>query len=219
MKGPTFDKSGRKQFTLKLFNMKGLFSFRNGVTITPVLLWLWFIVASFAFGPVEDAKLVDNPPQEKAHRVKIIVNSDGKETKIDTVFNFANENLIQVKVDSMLNNLNIGDLGDTDSMIVLNGSGKKLKFMLKRNDHGQGSEPFAMMIQQCDSLKMNNRFYQRFRGDPFAFDTRDEAVISYEKKDIGNGLEKITIIRKKHSEIPLKKEVKIKAGASKGPKK
>ena len=42
--------------------------------------------------------------------------------------------------------------------------------------------------------------HSRFGGDPFAFDTKDESVVSYEKKDLGNGLEKITIIRKKHEE-------------------
>jgi len=37
-------------------------------------------------------------------------------------------------------------------------------------------------------------------GDQFEFDTNDASVISYTKKDIGKGLEKITIIRKKRSE-------------------
>jgi len=37
-------------------------------------------------------------------------------------------------------------------------------------------------------------------GDSFEFDANDAAVISYTKKDIGKGLEKITIIRKKRPE-------------------
>jgi len=37
-------------------------------------------------------------------------------------------------------------------------------------------------------------------GDLFEFDTNDTSVISYTKKDISKGLEKITIIRKKKSE-------------------
>ena len=52
--------------------------------------------------------------------------------------------------------------------------------------------------------------HQRFGGDPFAFDTKDESVISYEKKDIGNGLERITIVRKKHDEPQMKKEISVK---------
>ena len=54
-------------------------------------------------------------------------------------------------------------------------------------------------------------FHHGFGGDPFAFDTKDESVVSYEKKDIGNGLEKITIIRKKHDEGGAQKEVRVKA--------
>jgi len=41
---------------------------------------------------------------------------------------------------------------------------------------------------------MNGQF-----GGDFAFDTNDESIISYDKKDIGKGLEKITIIRKKRT--------------------
>ena len=55
---------------------------------------------------------------------------------------------------------------------------------------------------------------QRFGGDPFAFDTKDESVVSYEKKDIGNGLEKITIVRKKHDDHQVKKEISVKVEAS-----
>ena len=47
--------------------------------------------------------------------------------------------------------------------------------------------------------------------DPYAFDTKDESVVSYEKKDIGDGLEKITIVRKKREDHPMK-EIKVKGG-------
>ena len=56
--------------------------------------------------------------------------------------------------------------------------------------------------------------HQRFGDDPFAFDTKDESVISYEKKDIGNGLEKITIVRKKHEDHQIKKGFLVKVEAS-----
>ena len=52
------------------------------------------------------------------------------------------------------------------------------------------------------------RFHQG--GDSYAFDTKDESVISYEKKDMGDGTEKITIIRKKRDAPHSPKEVKIK---------
>ncbi len=53
-----------------------------------------------------------------------------------------------------------------------------------------------------------------FGNDPFAFDTNDENIISYEKKDIGKGLERITIIRKKKSENKENKEVQVKVETS-----
>jgi len=43
-------------------------------------------------------------------------------------------------------------------------------------------------------------FEGQFNADQFAVDSKDESIISYEKKDIGKGLEKITIIRKKRPE-------------------
>jgi len=65
----------------------------------------------------------------------------------------------------------------------------------------------AMMIQN------------RFVGDPYSFDTKDESVISYEKKDIGNGLEKITIIRKKKADQKGNNKVSVKVESSDDSKK
>jgi hypothetical protein len=47
-------------------------------------------------------------------------------------------------------------------------------------------------------------------GDPFAFNPDDRDIISYDKKDIGKGLEKITIVRKKQVEGAQKKDVQVK---------
>ena len=47
-------------------------------------------------------------------------------------------------------------------------------------------------------------------GDPFSFNPEDKDIISYDKKDIGKGLEKITIVRKKQVERTQKKEVEVK---------
>ena len=63
------------------------------------------------------------------------------------------------------------------------------------------------------------RMYKRFGGDPFAFDTNDESIISYDKKDIGKGLEKITIIRKKQVEHQQNKKVNVRVETSDDPKK
>ncbi len=51
-------------------------------------------------------------------------------------------------------------------------------------------------------------------GDPFAMDPDDKDIISYDKKDIGKGLEKITIIRKKQSSKSEEKEVQVKVEVS-----
>ena len=58
-----------------------------------------------------------------------------------------------------------------------------------------------------------------FGADPFSFDTKDESIISYEKKDIGKGLEKITIIRKKRVESEINKDVEVKVEVSDDQKK
>jgi len=50
--------------------------------------------------------------------------------------------------------------------------------------------------------------------DSFEFDTNDASVISYTKKDIGKGLEKITIIRKKRSDNKKVGEVNVETEIS-----
>ena len=47
-------------------------------------------------------------------------------------------------------------------------------------------------------------------GDPFAFNPEDKDIISYDKKDLGKGLEKITIVRKKQVDAVQKKDVEVK---------
>lgn len=60
---------------------------------------------------------------------------------------------------------------------------------------------------------------EQFLGDPFEFDTNDRSVISYTKKDIGKGLEKITIIRKKRSDNKKVEEVNVETEISDDSKK
>jgi hypothetical protein len=56
-------------------------------------------------------------------------------------------------------------------------------------------------------------------GDPFAMDTNDADIITYDKKDIGKGLEKITIVRKKRTSPENEKEVQVKVEVSDDQKK
>jgi len=96
----------------------------------------------------------------------------------------------------------------------VNGERRTIHVKRFENDRMRGESdellPPLPPMPQRGSMMMQ----QRFGGDPYAFDTKDESVISYEKKDIGNGLEKITIIRKKHEEHQVKKEITVKVEAS-----
>ena len=63
------------------------------------------------------------------------------------------------------------------------------------------------------------RSFKMAGGDPFAMDPNNKDIISYDKKDIGKGLEKITIVRKKQTPHPDAKEVEMKVEVTDKPKK
>jgi len=227
--------------------MKRILNLRNRVVVASFLAGLLFTTSSFTFGPVEGTLLVDNSPQKKEQRVKVTVNKNGKETKIDTTFNLADEKMIQVKVDSMLKKIDIEGIEPCMKNIVIHRGGKRMNWSSKDCDKFPGNEQFDILIQGGDSgqtkhirkiIHMSEKggaysfssssgdellpppppmpphppmmFHHRFGGDPYAFDTKDESVISYEKKDIGNGLEKITIVRKKKVENEQMEEINVK---------
>ncbi|MEI7830397.1 MAG: hypothetical protein WCI31_11535 [Prolixibacteraceae bacterium] len=56
-------------------------------------------------------------------------------------------------------------------------------------------------------------------GDPFAMDSNDPDIITYDKKDIGKGLEKITIVRKKRTPPEMEKDVQVNVEVSNDKKK
>ena len=56
-------------------------------------------------------------------------------------------------------------------------------------------------------------------GDPFAMDPNDPDIITYDKKDLGKGLEKITIVRKKRTSPEIEKDVQVKVEVSDDKKK
>lgn len=53
------------------------------------------------------------------------------------------------------------------------------------------------------------RSFQMHGGDPFSMDPNDKDIVTYDKKDIGKGLEKITIVRKKRPENQQSREVEV----------
>ena len=62
--------------------MKRSLNLRNKIAIATIFIGLLFTSSSFTFGPVDGTISADNGPQKKEQRVKVIVNKNGKETKI-----------------------------------------------------------------------------------------------------------------------------------------
>jgi hypothetical protein len=232
--------------------MKSLLNLRNRVAVASVFMGLLFTASSFTFGPTEDIQLAGDPPQKKVQRVKVIVNKDGKEIKIDTTFNMVDEKMVRYKVDSLIQISNKDHSGAGKQDVLILHGGKQMKCTVTDNGSGPGEEEFNIFIQEGDSGKMKNMrkvirvngrnnniitedvegsdmipppppmpphaiiMHKQLKSDPFAFDTRDESVVSYEKKDLGNGLERITIVRKIRNKHPQKKEINVKVQAVTG---
>ena len=231
--------------------MKRSLNLRSKVAIATIFIGFLFTASSFTYGPVDGTTLADNGPQKKEQKVKITVNQNGKETKIDTTFSLPDEKTIQVKVDSMLKKMEINGMGPDMKNIVIHRGRKHMNWNSKEGDSFPGKEQFDITVQMDDSGKCNMKkrvlriedegdfsgfneaegdlippppppmpphstimIHKRMVGDPYSYDTKDESVISYEKKDIGNGLEKITIIRKKKADQKEKNKVSVKVEAS-----
>jgi hypothetical protein len=226
------------------------------------LLGLLLATAAVSFGQVEKAKTTDKTPQKKEQsvsvtvnaeknqqnkeqRVKIIVDENGKVTKIDTTFNLLDEKVLQHKVDSMMRSLEKdGKMTGEHKVIILRG-GDQMKHMkhsgnnqfevfYNTNDSGKvkharriirmGDEgdivldniegdmiPPPPPMPPMPPMGPGHMKVMRFGGgDPYAHDPDNADIVSYEKKDIGKGLEKITIVRKKHETPEPKKDIELK---------
>ena len=184
--------------------------------------------------------------QKKEQHVKVMVSHNGKVTKIDTTFNFADEKLIQLKVDSLLKKLEVVKGKDGEHNVIImrgmgpNGGSRQYSVMYHNCDsngvksgkkvvmigHGNGIATFDsdgdMMLPpppppppppfHMNGFRINN-------GDPFAMDPDNKDIISYDKKDIGKGLEKITIVRKKHTPGAEGKKAEMKVEVTEDDKK
>jgi hypothetical protein len=191
----------------------------------------------------------DKDQQKKEQRVKIVVNDNGKETKIDTTFNLLDEKVLQHKVDSMMRSLEKeGKMTGEHKVIILRG-GDKMKHMqhsgdgqfeviYDNNDSGKVKHARRIIHMENGNVLTDDfeggmmppmppmppmapgHMKMRFGGgDPYAHDPDNADIVSYEKKDIGKGLEKITIVRKKHATPDPKKDVELKYDISVEPKK
>ena len=110
------------------------------------------------------------------------------------------------------------DKSDSSAMkgqkkIILNGEGGYVVMSDADRDMIPPPPPFPPMPG------VHVKSFKMIGGDPFAMDPNDKDIISYEKKDIGKGLEKITIVRKKQPETDQSKEVKVQVEVNEETKK
>ena len=188
------------------------------------LLGLFLTVTAFSYG--QDAKVEKDPKvqQKKEQHVKVMVNQNGKTIKIDTTFNLPDEKLIQFKVDSIMKKYGKGGMAAGDEKVIILRNGNHM-IMSQGGKDSPGEEQMSIFYTTNDSGKVKHERkvirmipppppvppvpgahavrVQGFRlpgGDPFAFNPDDADIVSYDKKDIGKGLEKITIVRKKQTE-------------------
>ena len=197
-------------------------------------LGLFLAATLLSLGQTTKSATITQSDQKKEQHVKVMVSQNGKVTKIDTTFNFADEKLIQLKVDSLLKKLEVvkGKAGEPNVIIMRgmgpNGGNHTYSVMYNNSDsNGVKCEKKIVMIGRGNGVATFdsdgdmmppppppmppfhvNGFITR--SDPFAMDPDNKDIVSYDKKDIGKGLEKITIVRKKHTPGAEGKEVEMK---------
>jgi hypothetical protein len=228
-------------------DMNRLFTHQNLQKMTNLTFaaGLFLTVSAFNAGPAENNEVEQTAPQQKVQRVKVTKIENGKTINIDTTFNFANEKVIQLKVDSMLKKLDVVEGKSGEPTVIIMRKGDKGKTV--RVVSGKPSDQDAATViysKDCDTSKVkcknvvcistdggkvfsfdgdggmmpppppmppgHMKAFKVFGGDPFAFDADNSDIISYDKKDIGKGLEKITIVRKKHTSAGQQKEIQMK---------
>ena len=210
------------------------------------LLGLFLASTIFSFAQEKTAQQTEKTTKKNEQRIKVMVNQDGKQIKIDTTFNLPDETMIQFKVDSLLHKLGVneGNAGEPNIVIL---RGPNRMSMSRHHANGlPGENQIELIYQKGDSGQVKNvRKVIRVRGenmetvdvtgdmeppmppmppvppfhmrefrmahdDPFAMDPNDKDIITYDKKDLGKGLEKITIVRRKHTPETDAKEVQVK---------
>jgi len=209
-------------------------------------LGLFLTATLLSYGQIAKSVPAAKSEQKKEQHVKVMVSQNGKVTKIDTTFNFGDEKSIQLKVDSLLKKLEVvkGKAGESNVIIMRgmgpNGGNRQYSVMYQNCDsNGVKSGKKVVMIGNGNGIAnfdsdgdmmmppppppppppfhMNG--FRMTRSDAFAMDPDNKDIISYDKKDIGKGLEKITIVRKKHTPGAEGKEVEMKVEVTEDDKK
>jgi len=221
------------------------------------LLGLFLAATALSFGQTEKEKTTEKKEQKKEQHVKVVVNQNGKQIKIDTTFHFADDKLIKLKVDSLLKKLDVVDGKDGNANIFIMRSNGKTSMGSHAGGNMPGEQQIQVFYENGDSGKvkgmhkvirirdgasvvvegmddnmmpppppppppmpgMQIRSFSMAGGDPFAMDPNDADIVTYDKKDIGKGLEKITIVRKKHTPSPDEKNIELKVDVSDDKKK
>ncbi len=211
------------------------------------LLGLFLASTIFSFAQEKTAQQAEKTTKKNEQRIKVMVNQDGKQIKIDTIFNLPDEKMIQFKVDSLLQKLGVNNGKAGEPNIVILRGGKGMNMSHHHADGMPGENQIELIYQKGDSGQVQNvRKVIRIRGenmetvdvagdmeppmppmppvppfhmrgfkmstgdDPFAMDPDDKDIVTYDKKDLGKGLEKITIVRRKHTPEADAKEVQVK---------
>jgi len=175
------------------------------LTILITILWLspWFCMA-------QTVVKTSGQPQKKEQQIKVVVKEDPKQVEkgmtimADTIYHQMGDDLKNKKVTVTVieskegrGKSNTYTYTISDSLqnkeahkTVRSDSDKKMIFMKS----GDG-ENFDLPTPPPSARAY--RIMGHSMRDPFAFDPADTSIVSYNKKDMGKGLEKITIVRKK----------------------
>ena len=210
------------------------------------LLGLFLASTIFSFAQEKTAQQTEKATKKNEQRIKVMVNQDGKQIKIDTTFSLPDEKMIQFKVDSLLQKLGVNNGKEGEPNIVIFRGGRGMTMSHHHAEGMPGESQIEMIYQKGDSGQVPNvhkvirvrgknmetvdvagdmeppmppmppvppfhmRGFSMTTGDPFAMDPNDKDIITYDKKDLGKGLEKITIVRMKHTPEADAKEVQVK---------
>lgn len=212
-------------------------------------LGLFLAATIFSFGQDEKTAKDQKLTQKKEQHIKVVVNQNGKEIKIDTTFNMPDEKAIQFKVDSILKKYGKEGMasGHRKVMVLRGGNemrhesmdlpgGEHIQIFCLPGDSGKtkqirkiirlGKDGEVATIDNFDGDMIpppppvppvppfHMKSYKISGGDPFSFDPDNKDIVSYDKKDIGKGLEKITIVRKKSTSGDNKKNVEVRVEVS-----
>ena len=156
---------------------------------------LFLTATLFSYGQTEKSSPDQKSTQKKLQRIKVVMNKNGKETKIDTTFNFVDQKMIRDKVDSIMVKLEMEGIDPDDSTCVFRHGGKRMHWSHLNGKNFPNEEEFEMFIEDGDTGKVKTRekdhpsqlwcererFWSRLRHDSASADA------SFSCKGIWNG--------------------------------